>query len=374
VTLSQANNPDSVFYSQRLRHVDALRAVAVLLVVLAHSGLKFVPGGYGVTLFFVISGFVISSLLISEFRKTSGFDVRKYAIRRFLKIAPPLIAIVIVPSLILKTLLGLDLEAISRQIFFVYNWYKMEHESAGVLPGSAVVWSLSIEEQFYFVLATLWLLLIRTKHAIFLLTLTATAGWLISTFLRFYFASQHLIHDNTGNVSRIYYGSDTRMSSIWIGVMLSVVIQSNSKNSYFYKIKSILLHRQSYLLGIFLLFLSLSIRNEFFRDSLRFSIQEIASMIFVASATKRECWPLVIGKVASLRFVQEVGKGSYSIYLVHLTAIVALNHFFDLRGISYVIACLLLSVSFGLVCHRLFDSPFENLRRRYRTTVVKLPD
>lgn len=70
-----------------------MRAGAVMLVVLSHAGLTAVPGGSGVTIFFVISGFIITHLLLRELEKTNSFDIRGFYLRRALKIFPPLLVI-----------------------------------------------------------------------------------------------------------------------------------------------------------------------------------------------------------------------------------------------------------------------------------------
>src|ERR1700722_3081685 len=90
--------------ANRYAHIDAMRALAVMLVVFAHAGLsKIIPGGSGVTIFFSISGFIITYLLLREKDATGGFEIRGFYLRRGLKIGPPLIVCVIIPTLILAT-------------------------------------------------------------------------------------------------------------------------------------------------------------------------------------------------------------------------------------------------------------------------------
>ncbi len=85
----------------RFAHIDAMRAFAVLLVVVAHAGAGLiVPGGSGVTIFFAISGLIITLLVLREQYKTGGFAIGGFFFRRAAKILPPLIVVVLVPSLV----------------------------------------------------------------------------------------------------------------------------------------------------------------------------------------------------------------------------------------------------------------------------------
>ncbi|HUD26234.1 MAG TPA: acyltransferase family protein, partial [Burkholderiaceae bacterium] len=82
--------------------LDGWRAVSILLVLLSHGGLdKAVPGGLGVTIFFFISGFLITSLLISEFRSDGRISLENFYLRRFWRLAPPLICYIILSALLI---------------------------------------------------------------------------------------------------------------------------------------------------------------------------------------------------------------------------------------------------------------------------------
>ena len=116
----------------RYQHVDALRAFAVMLVVVAHAGLgSVVPGGSGVTIFFAISGFIITYLLMREFEKTGTFAIGFFYGRRCLKILPPLFFIVVLPTVIYSFFQQLDWFAFGGQVFFFYNWILVTSPSGG---------------------------------------------------------------------------------------------------------------------------------------------------------------------------------------------------------------------------------------------------
>ena len=71
--------------------LDGFRALAVLMVIIAHCGIVFVPGGFGVTIFFFMSGFLITTLLIKEIGKNGRIDIKMFYLRRLLRLAPPLL-------------------------------------------------------------------------------------------------------------------------------------------------------------------------------------------------------------------------------------------------------------------------------------------
>ena len=148
----------------RYAHIDAMRAFAVLLVVFSHAGLSFVPGGSGVTIFFAISGFIITYLILRERDKTGGFDVAGFYIRRLLKIAPPLLLAIVLPTAIYWLRGGaVNLLDFLGQVFFFFNLRYLDSEIT-VLPGTHVMWSLSIEEQFYLIFALIWLFMVRWER------------------------------------------------------------------------------------------------------------------------------------------------------------------------------------------------------------------
>lgn len=150
----------------RLAHLDGMRAFAVLLVVVAHAGLgHLVPGGSGVTIFFAVSGFIITHLVLRERDRTGGFDVGGFYVRRAVKLLPPLLVAILLPTLVWSVWHPVDWSALAAQLFFYFNWTKASGAEFDALPGSGVVWSLSIEEQFYIVFALSWLLLVRRRWA-----------------------------------------------------------------------------------------------------------------------------------------------------------------------------------------------------------------
>jgi peptidoglycan/LPS O-acetylase OafA/YrhL len=361
-------------YTNRIKNLDAMRAAAVILVILAHLNFSVVPGGSGVTIFFTLSGFVICRLILREYSVTGNFSARSFAARRILKIGPPFFALVIMPSLALyffQSASQVKLGVLLQQTAFTYNWYKMFNGPNGAMPGSQVVWSLSIEEQFYLIFAALWYFLrkrTRPQTKLFWATLVI---WITSSADRIYLASKHLNHDSTGNTPRIYYGTDTRISAIAIGVLLALIFDSNSVHYNLKKFQKILQSRSLFFFAVLIFIVSLLFRSPYFRDSWRFSFQEVASALFIAGAIADKSWPLFLQKIASFNYISLIGLSSYCIYLAHLTIIEYSAKWINLNQVQGKIVLFLISIICGILFYYLLDRPFEKLRSKFRPNRIE---
>ena len=338
-----------------------------MLVVLAHAGFAF-PGGLGVTVFFVISGFVITRLLVRELARTGAFSASKFAARRALKILPPLVAIVLVPTVLLSQTVSINLLAVTSQLGFFFNWYTMQTGNTGVLPGSGVVWSLSIEEQFYLAIALIWMPISRSQHPKRWLLVVLSGLWVSSTMGR---TAISLVsggsRDLSGNLTRIYFGTDTRMSTIAAGGLLALLLDGSPRQGLLGRLSRGLGSRWTLPLALVLLGISLSVRNDFFRDSARYTLQEIATVLLICGALTRGAWPGFVTRLANLRLVQMIGLASYSIYLAHLIVIILIERFVSGGALVLPVARVVIGVAAGLACHLAFDRPLEQLRSRLRT-------
>ncbi|WP_180819358.1 acyltransferase family protein [Gordonia terrae] len=301
--------------NNRYAHVDALRALAVLVVVVGHAGLgHVVPGGSGVTIFFAISGFIITTVLLKEWKKTSGFDLGGFYVRRMVKLLPPMIVVLVIPTLIYAMWAHIDWYAFTGQVFFFFNW--MMPYNPDVLPGSGPVWSLSIEEQFYIVFALLWVWLARSRNALPWLTGVAVAAVLVATTLRVVLADP----GNAIAADRIYYGSDTRADSLAWGILAAVVLyrwQQSEADGRWRRLagSTCALFGAA---GIFLV--SVAIRDDWFQQTFRYSAQSVATCVVIlygllATGTQVHRW---FSTISGFRIIQVIGLASYSIYLVHL--------------------------------------------------------
>jgi succinoglycan biosynthesis protein ExoM len=143
----------------RLPGLDGIRACAVSLVFLAHAGLEsVVPGGLGVTVFFVMSGYLITGLLRAEYRQFAQVNLQDFYLRRAVRLMPALLVVIVIAGILAGT--GyLDepftLGGFAAALLYFSNYHLILHDFQGMPAGLGVLWSLAVEEHFY-LLFPLW--------------------------------------------------------------------------------------------------------------------------------------------------------------------------------------------------------------------------
>jgi peptidoglycan/LPS O-acetylase OafA/YrhL len=215
---------------QYIPAIDGLRAIAVIAVVLYHLGLEWIPGGFlGVDLFFVISGYVITRLLLDSIQQRGGLDLREFYLARIRRLLPPLLFMLIVTSIIV----GLWAPDTTKKfltdapfsIFGGMNWWLVFNEqdyfeSSGRPPLLQHTWSLAVEAQFYLVWPLILLLILR----FFGKKLISAAALVIASIsgIALMLLSFQLDASNSSKVSHIYFGTDTHSIGLFLGAALAV--------------------------------------------------------------------------------------------------------------------------------------------------------
>ena len=148
--------------------LDGIRAVSFFLVFLAHAGLGkvLVPGGFGVTIFFLLSGFLITTLLRLEYQRFRRISLKDFYLRRSLRILPPLYVTLGLSMLIVviwNVPTGIPFAATLSQALQYANYYQIYATHLVSMPGTGVFWSLAVEEHFYllFPLIYIWMVWLR---------------------------------------------------------------------------------------------------------------------------------------------------------------------------------------------------------------------
>jgi peptidoglycan/LPS O-acetylase OafA/YrhL len=333
--------------------LDGLRGVSILLVVVGHFGLGFlVPGGIGVTIFFFISGFLITRLLIAEYNQAGRISLSAFYVRRFLRLAPALLTMLtIVTILSISQGNSIDVNEILAAIFYMMNYFYI-FGGHGALP-IGPLWSLAVEEHYYLIYPVLFLLFWRFNKSRFLLGLVSVS---LGVFIWrcIYIMYLH------GDINHTYYATDTRIDSILYGAILSVIIEA--------KICVIdYLRRNSAFawLGILALTITLIFRNEVFRETLRYSIQGIALIPIFISVLFSNQLELVRRPLQSRPLIW-VGKISYSLYLWHEVAFWLVAIFVPVRfaAANYPMAAML-SFAAAALSYYGVERPCRKARRLF---------
>ena len=224
--------------STQFRHrpaLDALRGLAVLVVVAFHSELGLAKGGYlGVSTFFTLSGFLITTLVLVEHRRTGRFDLSAFWRRRFRRLLPAAVATVAL-VVVLVAVLGVAFAQgtvgsdAASSIFYVANWHLLwsgtSYAQLFTDPSPLVhMWSLAVEEQFYLLFPLIVVLLVGRSRgadrAPARLSLRARIGVVAGLTV---VVSAALPVVLGFGVDRTYYGTDTRAAEIALGVLLAVL-------------------------------------------------------------------------------------------------------------------------------------------------------
>jgi peptidoglycan/LPS O-acetylase OafA/YrhL/lysophospholipase L1-like esterase len=220
--------PESLRY---LPALDGLRAAAVLAVMLYHGGVAWMRGGYlGVDAFFVLSGFLITALLLTEWRATKGIAFARFWARRARRLLPALglvvLAIILYGAFLAPTyqLDSLRADTLST-LGYVTNW-RLIFSGQGYFDQFAVpsplrhAWSLAIEEQFYLVWPLVVYALCRWARLSWRAMATLFGGLAIASA-----GLMAMMYERAG-VTRAYYGTDTRAQALLVGATLAVLYVS----------------------------------------------------------------------------------------------------------------------------------------------------
>jgi peptidoglycan/LPS O-acetylase OafA/YrhL len=215
---------------QYIPAIDGLRAIAVIAVILYHLGISWIPGGFlGVDLFFVISGYVITRLLLDSIQERGGLDLRDFYMARIRRLLPPLVFMIVVTSIVV----GIWAPDTTKKfltdapfsIFGGMNWWLVFNqqdyfESSGRPPLLQHTWSLAVEAQFYLLWPLILLLVLKYfgKKVIPAAALTIAAISGVALML----VSFQLDATNSSKVSHIYFGTDTHSIGLFLGAALAV--------------------------------------------------------------------------------------------------------------------------------------------------------
>ena len=215
---------------QYIPAIDGLRAIAVIAVMLYHLGVSWIPGGFlGVDLFFVISGYVITRLLLDSIQERGGLDLRDFYLARIRRLLPPLVFMIVTTSIFV----GLWAPDTTKKFLTdapfsltgAMNWWLVFNhqdyfEASGRPPLLQHTWSLAVEAQFYLLWPLILLIVLKYLGKRLIpaaaLIIAATSG------VALMFVSFQLDAANSSKVSHVYFGTDTHSIGLFLGAALAV--------------------------------------------------------------------------------------------------------------------------------------------------------
>ena len=374
--------------------IDGLRAVAVIAVMLYHLGFTWIPGGFlGVDLFFVISGYVITRLLLDSIQRSGGLDLRAFYKARIRRLFPPLVFMIFV------TIIYISIWAPETMRRFVSDspfallggmnwWLVFRHtdyfDTISRPPLLQHTWSLGVEAQFYLIWPLILLLVLRQfgkakipGAALFIAAISGIALLLVSFGVDAANASQ---------VSHVYFGTDTHSIGLFLGAALAVSWvpqnlqeQVNRRAQDF--IDGIGVIGFVGLLGVFLLV------NE--NDPTLYKLAFPLAGLFGCAILTSIVHPASrFAPILSSKIAVWIGERSYAIYLWHWVVFQLTRPAVDLEGSTWALYTLRILVVFALadISLRLVELPVrsglveywfkgmkyrtKNVQRRQKSTVV----
>ena len=291
----------------RITQIQGLRAVAAILVTVFHA--RLVPGGFiGVDIFYVISGYLITGLILREIEKTGTLDLRSFYQRRIKRLLPTSVFVLFVTAIfawilfppITRDALGRDLFAAATYISnYLFAWWQNDYQNLNATPSPFIhYWSLAVEEQFYLVWPLFILFLARYgKKVIF-------AGIAITTLLSLLFS----IYLTQVAPIWAFYSLPTRAWELGFGALLLFLPETKKKI------------RILPWLGFF----GIAISSFNFNENTAFpgknALVPVLATVFLMASIKY--WPPLFNDLANSRLSQWLGAISYPLYLWHWPALV----------------------------------------------------
>ena len=209
--------------------LDGIRAIAIIGVLLYHGDVDWMPGGFlGVDVFFVLSGFLITSLILEELDRSGRVDFKRFYLRRARRLFPAVVLLLLVvaggAAFVYKDAAQRVLSDGIASLLYVANWRFVVadvsyFEAIGRPPMFAHLWSLSVEEQFYFIWPAIAFFVMRRWHrrgvaVVALLGALASTAWMITMSMQQGFPE-------LADPSRAYFGTDTHAMGLLIGATLA---------------------------------------------------------------------------------------------------------------------------------------------------------
>jgi len=366
--------------------IDGLRALAVTAVVLYHLGIDWIPGGFlGVDLFFVISGYVITRLILDSIESANGLDIKEFYAARIRRLLPGLLVLLIVTSLAMALFAPDSVRRFISDVPFVLsgtnNWHLVAlhqdyFQAIGRPPLLQHTWSLAVEFQFYLI----WPILLLFIWRRFGKRVVRRAALLIATFsgTSLFLFSIQADNATAGRISHIYFGTDTHSLGLFLGSALAVswIPRNLTPN--------ISQRAQDFIDGIGVVGFVGLLCIFLFIDETNATLYQIAfplaglfgcaTLISIVHPASR------FSPILSARFLLWIGQRSYGIYLWHWVVFQVTRPGADLTGSPFAlnVARVLLVLILADISLRAIEIPIrrglvQNWFRgiKYRTKVMQ---
>ncbi len=357
--------------------IDGLRAIAILSVIFYHSEIyifenKFLTGGFlGVDIFFVISGYLITSIILNEKKITGNFSLKNFYIRRLRRLMPALIVVcfttLIAGYFILSPTGLIELSKSSIfSLFYVSNFYfYLSHFTYGtesvLLKPLLHTWSLGVEEQFYIIFPIFFLIILnKFKDKVLILLLSFIALNLIVIQFLGNLNKTSIIDENflfyAPTKFTDFYFITSRLWELLSGALVAYILFDNENF-----LRKRLIFKFLPYLGLIIILISLIyFQLDFYHPSLLTALPIIGTCLIILFISKET----FIYKLLSSKILVWVGLMSYSLYLWHYP-LFAFNRYLTFESITFARQLFigLLLILIGYVSYKYIEQPFRDKKR-----------
>ena len=346
--------------------LDGIRAIAVIMVLAYHLKLALFKSGFlGVTVFFVLSGYLITGILISEVEEEGTIDLKNFWLRRIRRLVPAVmsmaVVIIFVSAVVNRIIFTKGCKDFLASVLGFNNWWQIFNkvsyfEAAGVTSPFTHCWSLAIETQFYLIYPLILLGIYklaksrgegRVKRGLLFAGVTLLLA-LISVILMI------VLFDPQQDASRVYYGTDTRAFSLLFGALLAILWEYRMVPRRLSASVNMVLGSVSFAV---LLVMTIAINgssNFWYRGGQFFGT--ILTVLMVYAVSGRKTW---LSRFLSNPVLKWIGDRSYSIYLWHYPIILLIS-----KGIKaswwITLIEIVLSVVLAELSYRFIETPIRH--------------
>ena len=341
-----------------IKEIDGLRALAVIMVLAYHLKMPFAKSGLlGVTVFFVISGYLITGILINEIEESGGVDLKNFWLRRIRRLLPAVLSMAVVmifvSAVVNRVVFTKGCNDLLSAVFGYNNWWQIFRkvsyfENAGAPSPFTHCWSLAIETQFYLIYPILLILLSKARNRGKVFAAVTAVLAIISVVL------MGVLYSPDGDPSRVYYGTDTRAFSLLIGALAAIqkeyhIIKVKLQGKLWAVIGSISV---LILIGMMMLISSYS---SFLYYGGQAIVSVLAAFVVYAVTVSRSLLNIILGS----SILKWIGDRSYSIYLWHYPIIVLMSG--GKRAAWWIVILeVVLSVGFAELSYRFIETPVRH--------------
>ena len=346
-------------HAERNAALDGLRGIAILVVLLCHiSPYRLAGGNIGVDLFFVLSGFLITSILLNEYRSTGTISIKLFYLRRALRLFPAAFSVVVFvfvyTAVVTPELLRGTLTDLLAVVTYVWNWRLVWLHSNALGGGNGMLshlWSLSVEEQFYIIWPGLLLMVLSLRQSRPVLLALFAIG-IISP------AMARLALWKSGPTVTIYFSSHLRADGLMWGAMLAWLMHVGAMptNRFFRRLVNVLAVTA---LAVFLIISKDDYLSGGMLYQWGFSLIGAMSAVMILAAIINPTSTFT--KCLEWRWLQYTGKISYGLYLWHVPILSVHHH---LYVVTHAILGLTATYIVAALSFHYWESPWLRLKSR----------